>query len=109
MCNLFFSNHFKKQLKPYLKKYKSLLFDIYNHLHAFDKRLASDLGHCLYKVRIHCKSLPKGKSKSFRLIVYFWKKRHLLIPLTIYFKSKQSNITYKKIKYHWDKVLLEIE
>lgn len=109
MCNLFFSNHFKKQLKPYIKKHKHLIFDIYNSIKAFDKKQANNLGHGFYKLRIRCKSLPKGKNKSFRLIVYFWTKKQLLVPLTIYSKGRQSSISHKKMKNHLDKILFEIE
>ena len=109
MCNLFFSKHFKKQLKPYIKKYKSLFVDIYNALNLFDERQADNLGHGFYKLRIHCKSLSKGKNKSFRLIIYILKKHKLLLPLTIYFKGQQSDINHKKIKYHLIKILKEVE
>ncbi len=108
MCKIIITKHFRRQLKPYAKKYRNLSVDIKNILQSFNKKHAINLGSDLYKIRMQCASLPKGKNKSFRIIVYLIKTPKLLTPITIYFKSKKLNIKIQELKYHLRMSLNEI-
>jgi len=109
MYQIYFTNHFLKQLKPLVKKYRQLTDDIVKELESFKKDLADPLGHKLYKIRLKCSDLLKGKSKSFRLIIYLWEYKNVLVPVTIYFKGDTDNISQKEIEYHLTMTVDEIE
>lgn len=102
------AQHFKKQLKPYLKKYRHLLDDLINVLKNFDRRQASSLGANTYKIRIPSSDLPKGKSHAFRTIVLLIEEDHLITPLVIYFKGDRDNISRKEIRYHAEIIRKEL-
>lgn len=95
-----FGNHFKKQIKPYIKKYRSLWGDICYALRVFDPRLAVRLKNGIYKIRVKSRDIPKGKNHAFRMIVLLVEVDNILAPLTIYFKGDQENISGKEIAHH---------
>ena len=110
MRRYFISEHFKKQLKPYLKKYRHLLDDVIFALKFFEKRNAVSLGTNTYKIRIKATDIPKGKSHAFRLIVLSLERNdELLIPLILYFKSVRDSMTKAEILYHTRFIQREIE
>lgn len=100
--------YFLKQLKQLLKKYPKLANDLTVQLENFKKELAVPLGHKLYKIRLKSSDLSKGKSKSFRLIIFIWEFKRILVPITIYFKGDLENISQQDIEYHLTRVLEEI-
>lgn len=108
MFQVYLAVHFLKQLKPLLKKYPNLSNDLVNQLKSFRKDLSIPLGHKLYKVRLKSSDLPKGKSKSFRLIIFIWEFKRTLVPITIYFKGDLENISQQDIEYHLTRILEEI-
>jgi len=101
--------HFAKQLKPLLKKYRSLKKDLLNLLGNFDKRQHQSLGNNTYKARLKSSDIPRGKSKAFRLIVFIVEKDKLLLPIAIYFKGRKSDVSKKEINYHLAIILQELE
>lgn len=110
MRRYFISEHFKKQLKPYLKKYRHLLDDVIRALKFFEKRNAVSLGANTYKIRVQATDIPKGKSHAFRLIILFLAKDDgLLIPLVLYFKGDRDSLTKSEILYHTRFIQREIE
>ncbi len=106
---IWFSEHFKKEIKSYHKKYFHLIDDIYETLDGFDKRRVDSLGKSVYKIRLRSRDLGRGKNKSFRLIVFFLEIDQLLIPLTIYFKGDKVNIFLSEINYHLSLTIAELE
>ena len=109
MYKVVYTLHFKKQLKPLVRKYRNLQEDIGEMLLAFDKRLGIALGNYTYKVRLKSRDLPRGKSKSFRLVVFVVEHRGLLAPIAIYFKGKREDIDKKEIEYHLLMTIKELE
>jgi len=101
--------HFKKQLKPYAKKFQGLLLDVKKELIRFDEQHSVSLGNNIFKLRLSITKLKKGKNKSFRLIIYVIKKYKLLSPIAIYQKNKQDNIKLGKILHHLNAVKEEIK
>jgi len=88
---------FRRDLKPLIKKYKTLKETIIS-LEADlikDPYLGESYGHGIYKVRISDKSKGKGKSGGFRVLYY-----HLnitdegieMLLLNIFDKSETSTI-----------------
>ena len=90
------SNHFKKQIKPYAKKYANLLDNTINALKTFDKNNAIHLGHHVYKIRLKSSDLRKGKSGGFRLIILLVETDNLITPVVLYFKGGVKQIFLKK-------------
>ena len=84
------TSHFKKQLKPLVKKFRHLPEDIENTLTNFDASQSIALGNYTYKLRLKSSDLPRGKSKSFRLIVILVEQDKILAPIAIYFKGKSE-------------------
>ncbi|MDP2586851.1 MAG: hypothetical protein Q8P32_03715 [Candidatus Komeilibacteria bacterium] len=109
MYEIYLAVHFLRQLKSLLKKYPGLTDDLIKQLKDFNKDLVTPLGHKLYKLRLKSSDLPRGKSKSFRVIVFLWEFRNTLIPITIYFKGNTENINQKDLEYHLAVILQEIE
>lgn len=109
MQRYFIPEHFKKQVKPYIKKYRKLLRDIIATLKNFEKRNAISLGANTYKVRVKASDIPKGKSRSFRLIILLIEKDTLLIPVALYFKGSMASISRMEILYHVKLIQKEIE
>ncbi len=95
-----FCNHFKKQIKPYLRKYRSLFNDVIIALNTFDPRLAVRLKDGIYKIRLKSRDIPRGKSHAFRMIILLIIEEGLLVPVMIYFKGDQENVSKKEIAYH---------
>lgn len=109
MHRLFFSRHFKHQIKPLIKKFPSLLDDIIQTLNAFDRHTGISLGANTYKIRIQSRDLPKGKSNSFRMIILLVEFNAIIAPLTIYFKSDKADITKKEIVFHANRIRQELD
>ena len=109
MMQFIITEHFKKQLKPLLKKYRSLKGDIIRELYEFDRRRAISLGHGTYKVRVSSSDLRKGKSGGFRVIVLVIEIDTLITPLTIYFKGDREDISKEEIMFHAAIIQKEIE
>lgn len=100
--------HFKRQLKPYLKKHRDLKDAVIKTLEHFDPRQHDRLGGSVYKIRLKIASLPKGKSKSFRLVILIMESEGFLVPLAIYFKSDRDSMSKKEINDHLQQILLEL-
>lgn len=66
------------------------------------------LGKCLYKARLRAEEIPKGKNKSFRVIIYLMEIEEWLVPITIYYKGDQANLSQKEINDHMEEVLFEL-
>ncbi|MBI5755125.1 hypothetical protein HZA41_02820 [Candidatus Peregrinibacteria bacterium] len=110
MRRYFISEYFKKQAKPYFKKYRHLLDDVIQALKTFEKRSVISLGANTYKIRIKASDIPKGKSHAFRLIILLIEREdELFIPLVLYFKGDRASITKAEILYHSQCIQREIE
>lgn len=102
------TGHFAKQLKALGKKYRSISLDVSCALNIFDKESAQSLGAKLYKVRVRSSDINKGKSGGFRIIVLCLEVTDMLIPVTIYQKAVQKNITEHELEYHLACVRVEL-
>lgn len=109
MSRFWISPHFKKQLKPYCKKHPSLKDDLINTLENFSKIQAVTLGRGVYKLRLKSSDIKRSKSKSFRLIIFVLEMEKLTIPIAIYFKGEQQDISVKEINYHLAIILEELK
>lgn len=109
MYQVWISSHFAKQLKPLLKKYRHLKEDIIKAFDKFDKRQNQALGNDTYKVRLKSSDIPRGKNKSFRMILYIAEIDKILAPIAIYFKGEREDISQREINYNLTMVLIELE
>jgi len=108
MYDIIILQHFRKQVKQFVKKYPSLKQSLISELQDFNKSTQISLGHELYKIRISPKELAKGKSKSLRLIVLCIERNNTLVPVTIYSKSSTANISQKELEMHLEIILFEL-
>jgi hypothetical protein len=99
---------FKKQLRPYAKKYRSLKKSLIENLNYFDKNNNIYLGQNLYKLRLRTKGLNKGKSGSFRVIILLVELKDFVVPVAIYAKSDKSNMSKKEIFYYLKRIEFEL-
>ena len=109
MPRIFISEHFKRQIKWYLKKLPKLHSDVIDNLTIFHPDSAVALGGGLYKIRMRSSDLPKGKSHAFRMIILFVVINDLVTPITIYSKGDKANMQRKEIRYHVDAIRAEID
>ena len=91
---------FKRDLKPLLKKYRTLKQTIINLENDLIENpyFGESYGHGIYKVRISDESKGKGKSGGFRVLYYHLNKTNEgieMLLLNIFDKSEISTI--KKI------------
>lgn len=105
---VYFSEHFKKQLKELIKKFRSAKADLLDALEGLDLQNEVSIGHCIYKIRIQNSDAQKGKSGGYRSYIYLYKKSDLLVPLCMYSKSEKENLTTDELKYHFDKTIEEL-
>ena len=109
MPQYYLTDYFLKQMKPFSRKFRKLPQDIVSTLSDFLPEQAQALGQKVYKLRLNASDLPKGKNKSFRLIIYLWHDPEMVVPITIYFKSDIQNLSRGEIKYHSKQVLRELQ
>lgn len=109
MYRYLITDHFKRQLKPYAKKYNTILDDTIHSIKNFNPAQSVALGKNVYKLRMRILNLPKGKSNAFRMIILLLENQGLIAPLTIYFKGDLADISRREIKYHADIIRQEIE
>lgn len=100
--------HFKKHLKRYAKKYRHLKEAVISVLEQFDKRQHIHIGRNVYKIRLKTKDIARGKSKSFRMLIFIAEASRYLVPICIYLKSDRENITKKEINDHLEIILFEL-
>jgi hypothetical protein len=100
--------HFTRQLKRHTKKYRHLKEAVIGFLDNFDKRQGAHLGKNVYKLRLQTKDIPRGKSTSFRIIVFVVEFEKYVVPIAIYFKGDQEDITKKEINTHLEVIIWEL-
>jgi mRNA-degrading endonuclease RelE of RelBE toxin-antitoxin system len=100
--------HFKKSLKPLLKKYPSFKEVVISVLKDFKMQDAIYLGSDLYKIRFRTKEIARGKSRSFRLIILLVQEKNYLVPIITYFKGERDSISTKEISEHVKIVISEL-
>lgn len=108
MVRVLFLPHFVKQGKTLQKRYFGFREGLSAILEIFDPTRAVFLGKQLYKIRFSCKGLKKGKSGSFRAIVWYLELKNLLIPVMAYFKGDISHVSKRDIEYHLSIILDEL-
>lgn len=108
MYQIFFASHFIQQLKIYKKKHRSIKSDVIFILNHFNREQAVSLGNNIYKIRLKTKSIPKGKSKSFRLIIAVIEIDKIIVPIAIYFKGDFDNMSKNEINNHLNTTLFEL-
>lgn len=90
---------FDKNVKKLSKRYKNIKNDLTKLTN--DLQSDSDLGIHLfgmcYKIRLANSSVPTGKSKGFRVIIYYMDKSDTLYLLNIYSKSDKDTISDSEI------------
>lgn len=100
--------HFKRQLKPLCKKYRRLKDDLIRTLENFKKSQSQSLGKGLYKIRMKSQNIPRGKNKSFRLVILIIEVQKYIAPIAIYHKSDKQDISTKELNKHLATILFEM-
>ncbi|MEK7615621.1 MAG: hypothetical protein AAB420_00260 [Patescibacteria group bacterium] len=101
--------HFGRQLKQLSKKYVHLQEVITKALHRFRKDQTVSLGDNLYKLRLASKKdIPRGKNKSFRLVLLVLETKSALVPVTIYFKGDRRDMSVRELNDHLEVILTEL-
>ena len=77
-------------------------------MECFRKEQHVYLGNNVYKIRLKTPDIAKGKNKSFRLVVLIVEIGKFIIPLAIYFKGDQENISKKELNDYLEMALLEM-
>ena len=101
--------YFRRQIKPYLKKYRFLKDAIARVLDSFRREQHIHVGKGIYKVRVRSKDITRGKSKSFRMLVLVREAERYIVPITCYFKGDRSDILEKEINHHLENILFELQ
>ena len=100
--------HFKKQLKRYVKKYRHLKGAVIFVLENFNRKQHIHIGRSVYKIRLKTKDIQKGKSKSFRMLVFVVEADEYLVPVCIYYKGDREDIIKKEINDHLEAIIFEL-
>ena len=91
--------NFEKDLKPLLKKHKSLKSDLLRLIESLenDPIQGIPLGKNCYKIRLAISSKGKGKSGGARVITHVVFQDDTVYFLSIYDKSDRESLTDKEI------------
>ena len=91
--------NFEKDLKPLLKKHKSLKSDLLRLIESLvnDPIQGIPLGKYCYKIRLAISSKGKGKSGGARVITHVVFQDDTVYFLSIYDKSDRESLTDKEI------------
>lgn len=100
------TDHFKKQLKYYIKKDPLLSEYLQVELLLFKKETSIAVGNNLFKLRV--KGFNKGKSGGYRLFLFLVEVRGIIIPIHIYSKNHKKNATHKEIVEHLEIIKAEL-
>ena len=97
--NLIITPNFERDLKPLLKKYKSLKSDLVSLLKSLENEPLQgiSLGKNCYKIRMAISSKGKGKSGGARVITHVAFQDDTVYFLSIYDKSDRESLTDKEI------------
>lgn len=101
---IYFTHHFKSQLKKLKKKYPKVNDDLLAALETINLEREIYIGKSIYKIRIKSRDQKKGKSGGFRAYIFLYRSKGGLIPLCIYPKTTKESITENELMYHLDKV-----
>lgn len=91
---------FEKELRPLLKRHRSLVKDLLKLEKELEVRPNSgtSLGHGIYKVRLAISSKGKGKSGGGRVITYVVTEDAEVYLLSIYDKTDYDTVDTKAMK-----------
>ncbi len=108
MPEVSFTFEFKRNLRAFAKKYRSIKADVQPFIDKLENgELPGDqvpgVHLAIFKVRIQNTDIQKGKRSGYRC-VYYLKTRNDIILVTIYSKLDQSDVSGKRIK----EILVEI-
>jgi len=106
--HIYFSEHFKKQLKKLKKKFPNVKNDLLSYMRDFDSKKEISIGRSIFKIRIPSSDMKKGKSGGFRSYIYLYLRKDLLVPLCISPNSETESIAENELKCHVDKTIEEI-
>lgn len=109
MYRIIISDHFKGIIKRYVRKYPNFKSDLIKSLECFNKEQAISLGNKLYKIRLKSSDIPRGKSKSFRMIILVVEIENLLTPIVVYFKGDRGDMSDEEINRHLDAIIWELD
>ena len=104
--NIFFTKHFKSQLKKLKKKYPHVKEDILAKFKDLDLKKEIHIGRDIFKVRIKSSDLKKGKSGGYRSYIYLYRKKDLLVPLCIYVKGQKESISENELEHCFGKAIV---
>jgi mRNA-degrading endonuclease RelE of RelBE toxin-antitoxin system len=93
------SPFFKRELKPLIKKYRSLISELTELSESLlEQPIQGDsLSFSCYKIRLAIESKGKGKRGGARVITHFHVVEDEIFLLSIYDKSEQDDISDKEL------------
>lgn len=109
MVRIDVTQEFKRQIKPLVKKYRSMLEDYATLLNELreNPRMGVELGGDMHKVRMAITSKGKGKSGGARVITYVLDEVEsdtVVRLLTIYDKNEIQNVSMSFLKTLAEKI-----
>lgn len=93
------TNRFKKDVLELRKDYPHIWSDLkeLNRILNENERAGTSLGSNIYKIRLRCSDIPKGKRSGYRVISYVKNEKQIVRLLTIYAKAKRGDIRKEEI------------
>lgn len=102
------TKYFLQHAKKLKRKFPHLKEDLIKNLKFFVPENEIHIGKSIFKIRIKSRDLNKGKSGGLRGYIYLYRQKKLIVPICIYFKSEQEDISEKALDFHFRKILEEI-
>ena len=93
------TNRFKKDVLELKKSYPNIWSDLkeLTQLLKENERTGTSLGSNLYKIRLRCSDIQKGKRSGYRIISLVREEQKIVRLLTIYIKSRKEDIEKQEI------------
>ena len=104
-----FTPEFKRNLQALIKKYRHIRSDIEPVIEQLQRGerpgdQVTGVGYAIFKVRVRNQDANRGKRGGYRLI-YYLQTATIIVLLTLYSKTEQSDITVTEIQH----ILAEVE
>ncbi|MDZ7376251.1 MAG: hypothetical protein ONB13_06490 [candidate division KSB1 bacterium] len=93
------TNRFKKDVLELSKNYPHIWSDLkeLNRILNENERAGASLGSNIYKIRLRCTDISKGKRSGYRVISYVKDEEQVVRLLTIYAKTKIGDVRKEEI------------
>jgi len=100
-----FAQHFKKLPRHF----RNIDEELDEFLRSYEPKHTDAIGHNCYKIRFSSGNYKRGKRGGLRITIYYVVRNQVVVPLTIYSKSRMENLSQKEILFLLNEAKKEVQ